>query len=172
MNILRSIVVFTAALFLFGPPPSSAAADRPPNILLAIADDWGAHAGAYGTPWIKTPAFDRVAREGVLFTNAYTPMAKCAPSRAILLTGRHLWQLEEAGNHMSYFPAKFTTWPEALTAAGRHTGFTGKGWGPGIADDAGGKPRQLTGMPYQKRKYEPPTVASSNIDYAANFYDF
>src|SRR5687767_7797660 len=58
---------------------------RLPNILFAIADDWGPHAGAYGTPWVKTPAFDRVAREGLLFKNAYTPMAKCAPSRAILL---------------------------------------------------------------------------------------
>ena len=63
------------------------AAERP-NVLFAIADDWGPHAGAYGTPWVKTPAFDRVAKEGLLFTNAYTPVAKCAPSRAIVLTGR------------------------------------------------------------------------------------
>ena len=64
----------------------------PPNILFVIADDWGLHAGAYNTPWVSTPNFDRVAREGLLFRNAYTPMAKCAPSRAMLLTGRHLWQ--------------------------------------------------------------------------------
>ena len=55
-----------------------------PNILFAIADDWGAHAGAYGTPWVSTPGFDRVAKEGLLFTHAYTPVAKCAPSRAIV----------------------------------------------------------------------------------------
>jgi len=78
-----------------------------PNILLAIADDWSLHAGVYGTPWVETPTFDRLAREGLLFTKSYTPMAKCAPSRAILLTGRHLWQNEEAGNHMAYFPEKF-----------------------------------------------------------------
>ena len=51
-----------------------------PNILFAIADDWGfGHAGAYGCKWVKTPAFDRVAREGILFTRAFTPNAKCAP---------------------------------------------------------------------------------------------
>jgi len=172
-SLSRLVAASVAALMLaLFPEPGNAADQRPPNILLAIADDWGPHAGVYGTPWVKTPAFDRVAREGVLFTNAYTPMAKCAPSRAILLTGRHLWQLEEAGNHMSYFPAKFTTWPEVLAARGLHMGFTGKGWGPGIADDAEGKPRQLTGKPFQKRKYEPPTAACSNIDYTANFVDF
>ena len=82
-----------------------------PNILLAIADDWSfGHAGAYGSTWVRTPAFDRVAREGLLFTHAYTPNAKCAPSRAILLTGRHSWQLEEAANHVPFFPRKFKTW--------------------------------------------------------------
>ena len=53
------------------------AADAPPNVLFAIADDWGLHAGAYGTPWVQTPAFDRVAKGGLLFTRAYTPNAKC-----------------------------------------------------------------------------------------------
>ena len=53
---------------------------RRPNILFAIADDWSyGHAGAYGCKWVKTPAFDRVARGGVLFQRAYTPNAKCAP---------------------------------------------------------------------------------------------
>lgn len=144
----------------------------PPNILFVIADDWGAHAGAYGTTWVKTPAFDRIAKEGLLFRNAYTPMAKCAPSRAILLTGRHLWQLEEAGNHMSYFPAKFKTWPEVLTEHGWHMGVTGKGWGPGIAQDTQSKPRQMTGRPFNKRQLTPPTTAISTNDYSANFIDF
>ena len=116
-----------------------------PNILFAIADDWGVHAGVYGTPWVKTPAFDRVAKEGLLFNRAYTPVAKCAPSRAIVLTGRHAWQNEQAGNHMAHFPAKLKSWPEVLMEKGWHMGITGKGWGPGIANDANGKPRQITG---------------------------
>ncbi|MEQ1830502.1 MAG: sulfatase, partial [Pirellula sp.] len=143
-----------------------------PNILFAIADDWGVHAGAYGTRWVKTPAFDRIAREGLLFKNAYTPMAKCAPSRAIVLTGRHLWQNEEAGNHMAVFPAKLKSWPEVLTDNGWHMGITGKGWGPGIANDANGKQRQITGKPYNARKAKPPTDAMGNNDYASNFVDF
>ncbi len=143
-----------------------------PNILFAIADDWGAHAGAYGTRWVKTPAFDRIAREGILFRHAYTPMAKCAPSRSIVLTGRHLWQNEEAGNHLSYFPSKFTVWPEVLQHHGWTMGITGKGWGPGVANDSQGKPRQLTGKPFNARKAAGPTSEIANNDYAANFVDF
>jgi N-sulfoglucosamine sulfohydrolase len=151
----------------------AAAADaKRPNILFAIADDWSLHAGAYGTPWVNTPTFDRIAREGLLFQSAYTPMAKCAPSRAIALTGRHLWQLEEAGNHLAFFPAKFKSWPEVLMDNGWHVGVTGKGWGPGIAHDANGKPRLLTGRPFNRRTAPPPAGAMSNNDYAANFKDF
>ena len=147
------------------------AADRP-NILFAIADDWGAHASAYGTPWIKTPHFDRVAKQGLLFNRAYTPMAKCAPSRACILTGRNTWQLKEAANHICYFPSEFKGWAEALVEHGWTTGYTMKGWGPGVANDANGKPRQMTGTPFNKRKAEPPTPEISNNDYASNFNDF
>lgn len=99
-------------------------------------------------------------------------MAKFAPSRAIVLTGRHLWQNEEAGNHMCYFPAKLKSWPEVLTDRGWHMGITGKGWGPGVANDANGKPRQITGKLFQSKKTEPATSASSNNDYAGNFAEF
>jgi arylsulfatase A-like enzyme len=178
MTTLHSLVAIFAflcgqAVFLCGHFAFAADAGAArPNILFAIADDWSPHAGVYGTPWLKTPAFDRVAREGILFTNAYTPMAKCAPSRAIVLTGRHLWQNEEAGNHMAYFPAKLKSWPEALMESGWHMGITGKGWGPGIANDAEGKPRLITGTPYNRHMATPPTKAISNNDYAANFVDF
>ena len=169
-TMLRMICLVSAvALGFFG---DLIAADRPPNILFAIADDWGLHAGAYGTEWVKTPAFDRVAREGVLFQNAWTPMAKCAPSRAIVLTGRNFWQLAEAGNHLAEFPSRFRSWPEAMTQQGWHMGFTGKGWGPGIALDAEGRNRQITGKPWQKEKSPPPAKAISGNDYAANFLSF
>lgn len=165
-RILLLFLLFVGAAHL---PAADAAR---PNILFAIADDWGAHASAYGTPWVKTPAFDRVAREGLLFKNAYTPNAKCAPSRAIVLTGRQSWQLEEAGNHMAYFPTKFKSWPEALMEQRWFVGITGKGWGPGIANDAAGKPRQITGKPFNQRTTQPPAKAMSNNDYAANFAAF
>jgi arylsulfatase A-like enzyme len=167
--ILRSLVCFFCS-WIFA-QQGLHAAERP-NILFAIADDWGPHAGAYGTPWVKTPAFDRVAKEGVLFTNAYTPVAKCAPSRAIVLTGRYAWQNEEAGNHMAYFPAKLKSWPEVLTERGWHMGITGKGWGPGIAEDSQGKPRSITGKNFGKRSAPPPAKAMGSNDYAANFVDF
>ena len=95
---------------------TQAAENSRPNILFCIADDASyPHMGAYGCSWVKTPAFDRVAREGLLFTNAYTPNAKCAPSRACILTGRNSWQLKEAGNHMAFFPPEFKTYVEAQT---------------------------------------------------------
>lgn len=152
--------------------PVLAAEKSPPNILFCIADDWGAHAGAYGTPWVKTPAFDRVARQGVLFNQAYTPNAKCAPSRACILTGRNSWQLEEAANHICYFPPKFKGWCEALAENGWFVGYTQKGWGPGVAQDENGKPRQMTGQPFNARKLKPPASGIGNMDYAANFVDF
>jgi len=169
-NIAKLVLLLLTSLF--GTHALKASDASRPNILFAIADDWGLHAGAYGTPWVKTASFDRVAREGLLFRNAYTPMAKCAPSRAILLTGRHLWQNEEAGNHLAVFPPKLKSWPEVLMEKGWHVGFTGKGWGPGIANDFSGKPRIITGNRFDKFRSEAPAKAMDNNDYAANFQDF
>ncbi len=146
--------------------------NAPPNILFAIADDWGLHGGAYGTTWVKTPTLDRVAREGLLFKNAFTPIAKCAPSRACILTGRYPWLLEDAANHQCYFPAKFKTWPEVLMEQGWFVGITGKGWGPGEAKDATGMPRQMAGVPFNKHSAKPPVKGMANNDYAMNFKDF
>lgn len=147
--------------------------ERPPNILFVIADDasWK-HFGAYGCDWVKTPAFDRVAKEGILFANAYTPNAKCAPSRSIILTGRNPWQLEEAANHSPKFPAKFTTYAEALGANGYWAGSTGKGWAPGDPGTREGVRRQLTGPDFSDRKLTPPAQWISTTDYAGNFSDF
>ncbi|MBN2327601.1 MAG: sulfatase [Candidatus Omnitrophica bacterium] len=146
---------------------------RRPNILLCIADDASfPHMGAYGCSWINTPGFDRVAREGILFTRAYTPNSKCAPSRSCILTGRNSWQLEEACNHIPYFPVKFKTYAETLTGRNYHVGYTAKGWAPGKALTADGKPRQLTGRQYSSIKTQPPAKQISQIDYAANFEAF
>jgi arylsulfatase A-like enzyme len=173
LSMLRTIIAAGLFAIVSIGTCSSTFAKSPPNILFAIADDWGyPHASAYGCPWVTTPAFDRVARDGILFTRAYTPNAKCAPSRACLLTGRNSWQLEDAANHLCFFPAKFRTWPEALTAEGWHVGYTRKGWGPGEAKDASGKPRQMTGKPFNARRADPPTPDILNDDYAGNFDDF
>ena len=144
-----------------------------PNILFAIADDasWK-HFGAYGCNWVKTPGFDRVASNGILFTHAYTPNAKCAPSRACILTGRNSWQLEEAANHSPHFPAKFKTYAEALSENGYWVGATAKGWAPGDPGEIDGKPRQLAGSKFDEFKTDPPTSGISNADYAKNFDAF
>ena len=144
-----------------------------PNILFALADDASyPHTGAYGCDWVKTPAFDRIAREGILFTNCYTPNAKCAPSRASILTGRNSWQLEAAANHWCYFPKKFKTYAETLAENGWHVGYVAKGWAPGVAGEIDGKKRELTGKAYNSKKLTPPAKYINSSDYAANFADF
>lgn len=149
------------------------AAPARPNILFAIADDQSfPHTSAYGTKWVNTPAFDRVAREGLLFMRAYTPNAKCAPSRACILTGRNSWQLEEGANHAGNFPPNYRGFMEVLAANGYFTGWTGKGWAPGIPGMVNGKPRELTGPAYNAIKLKPPTTGISPTDYAANFAAF
>ncbi len=148
-------------------------ANSRPNILFAIADDASyPHMGAYGCTWIETPAFDQVARQGLLFTRAYTPNAKCAPSRASILTGRNSWQLDQAANHWCFFPAKFKVYTDVLAEHGYYVGMTGKGWAPGIARDDEGKTRNLAGKPYQEKKQPPPARGISNNDYAGNFAAF
>ncbi len=122
----------------------AAANQAKPNILFIIADDASPHFGkANHCAWAKTPNIDRLARAGLVFDNAYTPTAKCAPSRAAILTGRNPWQLEEAANHQSQFPAKFMAFSEALLAADITVGGKGKFWGPGSALTADGKPRNF-----------------------------
>lgn len=144
-----------------------------PNILFCISDDQSfPHAGAYGCKWVNTPAFDRVASEGLLFNNGFTPNAKSAPSRSCILTGRNSWQLEEAANHVPDFPAKFKTFPESLKENGYFIGYTGKGWAPGNPGTVDGKPRELTGPAFSNIKTPPPAKFISNIDYAANFEAF
>jgi N-sulfoglucosamine sulfohydrolase len=163
----------TAFLILASAVLLCAAPARRPNILIAVADDWSfPHASAYGTSWVSTPHFDRIAREGVLFANAYTPVAKCAASRAAVLLGRNPWQGGAAFVHWNYFPPGYRTYPEALAAAGYATGFTGKGWSPGIARHANGSPRSPLGPGFQTHKLTPPTSEIANLDYAANFAAF
>ncbi len=143
-----------------------------PNILFCIMDDASSHMSAYGCKWSKTPAFDKVAKNGILFTNAYTPNAKCAPSRASVLTGRNSWQLEDAANHVNFFPAKFKTFPEALRENGYITAKTGKGWGPGDPGKIDGQFRLLIGESISDHTITPWANKMSNEDYASNFEQF
>lgn len=103
-----------------------------PNILLLLADNWAwPHASIYGDRSVKTPTFDRLAREGVLFTHAFCQVPSCSPARAVLLTGQASHRLEDAASLWGNFPEYLATYPALLQDAGYETGYTVKGWGPG-----------------------------------------
>ena len=147
--------------------------DKRPNILFAISDDqsWK-HASAYGCPFVKTPAFDRVAQNGVLFNNVFAAAPQCSPNRAAILTGRHIWQLEEAGTHNSNFPRKFEVFTDELEKAGYQCGVTGKPWGPGNYQITGW-PGNPAGPEFNEHFYdERPLGGISKYNYAENFKTF
>lgn len=173
MFIIRPFMFACVAVAACLAPRHHARAAPPrPNILFIIFDDWNSrHAGAYGCTWIKTPNFDRLAREGVLFRHAFTSNPKCSPCRASILTGRNSWQTEEAVCHGGIFPARFVVYPDLLEQAGYSVGLTGKGWGPGDYK-ASGRTRNPAGPNFDKRTQEVPASGIHNRDYAANFADF
>lgn len=164
-----SLLLF--ALYCVDPVQFVQAAERP-NFLIAIADDQSyPHCSIYGTQGISTPGFDRVAREGVLFQHAFAASPGCSPSRAALLTGRHPWQLENAGTHASSFPAKYVTFPELLAKAGYLVGYTGKGWGPGNWKISG-REQNPAGPAFSENQTNDNPPGTSRTDYTANFNDF
>ena len=143
-----------------------------PNILIAISDDQSyPHASAYGSKMVNTPAFDRVAEQGVLFNNAFVASPGCAPSRAALLTGLNTWQLEEAGTHASSFPAHFKVYPDLLEQAGYYIGYTQKGWAPGDWQ-VSERERNPAGNIYNIVELDPPFWGIVRNDYSANFQKF
>ncbi len=150
-------------LSLFITTASMAAGADQPNILFIIADDASRHFGqSNDCNWVKTPHIDRLARQGLVFDNAYTPTSKCAPSRSSILTGRNPWQLEDAANHQPIFPTKFMAFSEALAAAGISTGGAGKVWGPGIAKQPDDQPRGFALEPTKATASETPFAAFLN----------
>ena len=151
----------------FALPTLAAATQKRPNILLIISDDqsWP-HASAYGDSTARTPNFDKVARQGVLFNNAFCASPGCSPSRAALLSGMHTWQLREAGTHASGFPFALKSFPEQLGQAGYSTGYCGKGWGPGKFHVAG-RMQNPAGPNFPVKK-----KADGSADYAGAFRNF
>ena len=120
-----------------------------PNILFAIADDWSwPHASIVDDKVVRTPTFDKVARDGVLFTNAFVSSPSCTPSRGAIVTGQWHWRLEEGANLYSTLAAKFKVYPDLLEQAGYDVGYMRKGWSPGSAK-AGGRTRNAAGPRYR-----------------------
>lgn len=138
MNPLRSKTVYMAmksflsALLLCLGSVALSAADSRPNILFCLADDWSwPHAGAYGDPVIRTPTFDRVAREGVRFSYCFSAAPSCSASRSAILTGQYPHRLAEGGDLWSFLPKRYPNYVDLLEQAGYAVGFMRKGWGPG-----------------------------------------
>ena len=144
-----------------------------PNILFILADDqsW-LHTAANGTKALNTPAQDRIAREGVRFTNSFCASPSCTPSRTAILSGRHVWQTGEAGQLYGAMPADLPLYTQLLRKNGYWVGFTGKGWGPGDWR-ALGLDRNPCGRQFNdaKRAEKPPSGIDVR-DYAANFQAF
>jgi len=116
-----------------------------PNILFAFADDWGRHASAYaqsdgpGTvnDLIKTPNFDRIASEGVLFRHAFVSAPSCTPCRSALLSGQHFWRTGRAAIlNGAIWDFSSPAYPLMLRDAGYHIGKSYKVWSPGTPADA------------------------------------
>jgi N-sulfoglucosamine sulfohydrolase len=107
------------------------ASDKP-NILFCLADDWGwPHAGAYGDKVVKTPTFDRLADEGILFEHAYVSSPSCTPCRNSILTGQQFYRLGEGANLASTLDIKHPNFMYLLQDAGYQIGHWRKSWGPG-----------------------------------------
>lgn len=143
-----------------------------PNILFVLADDqsW-LHTSIAGDKVVNTPAFDRIAKEGILFTHSFSASPSCTPSRSAILSGQDMWRVKEAGVLYGSIPPELKLYPRLLQEAGYHVGYTGKGWAPGNPNYLG-----YTGSP-TGREYN--TVLQENVpkgifktNYAANFEQF
>ena len=131
----------TAALLLcFAPLPLAAAQSEgaaKPNLVWIMADDLGyGDVGAFGGTTVPTPNIDRLAAEGMTFTDFYAGSTVCAPSRSVLMTGLHTGHTPIRGNGKLPLPAGTVTVAETLQAAGYRTGLFGK-WGLGGERDEG-----------------------------------
>lgn len=132
-------LLILAALAAGLAPRAAAAAARKPNIVIIFADDLGyGDLGCYGSPVIATPRLDRMAAEGMRFTDFYVAAEVCSPSRAALLTGRYPIRSGMYGKRRVLFPdskgglpAGEITTAEALKAQGYATAHVGK-WHLGI----------------------------------------
>jgi arylsulfatase A-like enzyme len=119
----------------------TAAAEKP-NIIFILADDLGyGDLGCYGQKVIQTPNIDRMAIEGMRFTDCYAGSTVCAPSRCVLMTGYHTGHCLIRGNARVPLRPEDLTVAELLKGAGYKTGIIGK-WGLGEAGSTGVPNRQ------------------------------
>ena len=136
----RWITGFTCLLILAG-CQTQVEPTAKPNIILIYADDLGyGDVSSYGATAVQTPHIDRIANEGVLFTDAHAPSATCTPSRYALLTGQYAWRKEGTGiargNAAMVIDPNRITLPDILKRANYATSVVGK-WHLGLGPDGG-----------------------------------
>ncbi len=138
---INRFLLAIAALILSIAAYSQSAKNKKPNIILIYTDDLGyGDVSCYGTSAISTPNIDRLAKNGVQFTNAHATSATCTPSRFSLLTGKYAWRKEGTGiapgDASLIIPVSTTTVPGMLQKAGYNTAVIGK-WHLGLGDGKG-----------------------------------
>jgi len=143
-----------------------------PNVLFVVSDDqsW-LHTGAMGDPQVQTPAFDKIAKEGLLFTNSFCTSPSCTPSRSSILSGQEIWRIKQAGLLHSSIPKELPLFTHLLSDAGYHVGYTGKGWNPGDPAYLGLQKDPLIKVYndiHEGRRAE----GISEVNYSANFNEF
>jgi N-sulfoglucosamine sulfohydrolase len=144
-RVIWPIVVLFACVLPESAASRGMAREKSPNIFIAFVDDWGRHASAYAkldgpglaNDLIRTPNFDRLAREGVLFRQAFVSAPSCTPCRSALLSGQHFWRTGRGAIlRGAVWDPKIPSFPLLLHEAGYQIGQTYKVWSPGTPNDA------------------------------------
>ncbi|MDA7886435.1 arylsulfatase [Pirellulales bacterium] len=147
VNHTSMLCSFACAVFCVVGLSMAFAADHKPNVVLLVADDLGyGDLSCYGQKKLQTPNIDRLAGEGMKFTDFYSGNTVCSPSRACLMTGQHPGRVHCRGNGdesvIAALDPSMTTLPRLFKNAGYATGAFGK-WGLGVTTEPG-RPNPLT----------------------------
>ncbi|MBA9078633.1 sulfatase family protein [Rufibacter quisquiliarum] len=140
VSALHALRLVAGVLFLFG-TTSAAQAQQKPNIILIYTDDLGyGDISCNGATQVKTPNIDKLAAQGLRFTQAYATSATCTPSRFSMLTGKYAWRKQDTGiapgDAALIIPQDMRTLPDMLQSAGYKTGVVGK-WHLGLGPKGG-----------------------------------
>ena len=134
MQVNRRQFLHTAAAAAATTPFVGCSRKRPPNVIFVLSDDlrWDCM-GVAGHPFLKTPNIDRIASEGIRFSNAFCTSSLCSPSRASFLSGLYAHG-HQVINNFTEFPSNITSYPQRLHDAGYQTAYIGK-WHMGEGND-------------------------------------
>jgi uncharacterized sulfatase len=168
------IILMLSSFFVPESTIETASKNKHPNILFCISDDqsW-VHTSFAGEKAIHTPAFDKVASEGIYFSSAFCASPSCSPSRGSIITGQEMWRLGEAAQLFSAVPRELEklSFPLLLEKNGYFIGHTQKGWSPNDFKVYEWEQNPL-GKQFNKHQLQPPASGMTSNDYAANFEDF